>query len=162
MYSFAILYLASMLCVYRLLWPFRLWWLLVCCLYKEVYLQFFNVYRCDYTAVAGSGKVGPVNQVNHTSWVAVVTPTNRSKSVRNRCVIELFCGVVCIVTLPLWHFCWCRGFFIGLSQISVFFYWPSGMTFLKYFCWHWLSGKTFLKYFCWHWLSGKRALQFIF
>ena len=54
----------------------------------------------DYTAVAGSGKVGPVNQVNHTSWVAVVTPTDRPKSVRNRCVIELLCGVVCVVTLP--------------------------------------------------------------
>ena len=52
----------------------------------------------DYTAVAGSGKVGPVNQVNHTSWVAVVT--DRPKSVRNRCVIELFCGVDCVVTLP--------------------------------------------------------------
>ena len=56
----------------------------------------------DYSAVAGSGKAGPVNQVNHTSWVAVVTPTDRSKLVRNhRCVIELFCGVVCVVTLPL-------------------------------------------------------------
>ena len=21
-----------------------------------------------------------------------------------------FCGVVCVVTLPFWHFCWCRGF----------------------------------------------------
>ena len=48
--------------------------------------------------------------VNHTSWVAVVTPTDRPKSVRNRCLIELFCGVVCVVTLPFWHFCWCRGF----------------------------------------------------
>ena len=38
--------------------------------------------------------------VNHTSWVAVVTPTDHPKSVRNRCVIELFCGVVCVVTLP--------------------------------------------------------------
>ena len=59
-------------------------------------------YLCpfDYTAVAGSGKVGPVNQVNHTSWVAVVTPTDRPKSFRNRCVIELFCGVVCVVTFP--------------------------------------------------------------
>ena len=28
-------------------------------------------------AVAESGKVGPINQVNHTSWVAVVTPTDR-------------------------------------------------------------------------------------
>ena len=27
----------------------------------------------NYTAVAGSGKVWPVNQVNHTSWVVVVT-----------------------------------------------------------------------------------------
>ena len=64
----------------------------------------------DYAAVAGSGKVGPANQVNHTSWVTVVTPTDRPKSVRNRCVIELFCGVVCVVTLPVRHFCWCRGF----------------------------------------------------
>ena len=54
----------------------------------------------DYMAVAVSGKVGPENQVNHTSWVAVVTPTDRPKSVRNRCVIELFCGVVHVVTLP--------------------------------------------------------------
>ena len=48
--------------------------------------------------------------VNHTSWVALVTPTDRPKSVRNCCLIELFCGVVCVVTLPFWHFCWCRGF----------------------------------------------------
>ena len=48
--------------------------------------------------------------VNHTSWVALVTRTDRPKSVRNRCLIELFCGVVCVVTLPFWHFCWCRGF----------------------------------------------------
>ena len=64
----------------------------------------------DYTAVAGSGKVGPVNQVNHTSWVAVVAPTDRPKSVRNCFVIELFCGVDCVVTLPFGHICWCRGF----------------------------------------------------
>ena len=38
--------------------------------------------------------------VNHTSWVALVTPTDRPKSVRNRCLIELFCGVVCVVALP--------------------------------------------------------------
>ena len=50
--------------------------------------------------IQGSGKVGHVNQVNHTSWMAVVTPTDRPKSVRNRCVIELFCDLVCVVTLP--------------------------------------------------------------
>ena len=48
--------------------------------------------------------------VNHISWVAVVTPTDRPKSVCNCCLIELFCGVVCVATLPLWHFCWYRGF----------------------------------------------------
>ena len=47
--------------------------------------------------------------VNHTSWVVVVTPTDRPESARNRCVIEPFCGVVCVVTLPFWHFFWCRG-----------------------------------------------------
>ena len=72
--------------------------------------KFLNLCPFDWTAVAGSGKVGPVNQVNHTSWVAVVIPTDHPKSVRNRCLIELFCGVLCVVTLPFWHFCWCRGF----------------------------------------------------
>ena len=48
---------------------------------------------------------GPVNRwaykpVNHTSWVAVVTPTDRPKSARNLCLIELFCGAVCVVALP--------------------------------------------------------------
>ena len=80
-----------------------------------VYIRMF-IYKClnvcpfDFKAVAVSGKVGPVNQVNHTSWMAVVTQTDRPKSVRNRCVIELFCGIVRVVTLPFWHFCWCRGF----------------------------------------------------
>ena len=44
-------------------------WLLVCCLYKEVYLHFLNVCPFDNTTLVGSGKVGLVNQVNHTSWV---------------------------------------------------------------------------------------------
>ena len=74
-------------------------WMFVCCLYKEVYLQILNVCPFDYTAVAGSGKVGR-KPVNHTSWVAVVTPTDRPKSVRNCCLIELFCDVVCVVVLP--------------------------------------------------------------
>ena len=69
-----------------------------------------HVLVLDYTAVVVSGKVDPVKPVNHTSWVAIVTPTERPKSVRNRCIIELFCGVVCAVTLPFWQFCWYRGF----------------------------------------------------
>ena len=34
--------------------------------------KFLNVCPFDYTAVAGSGKVGPVNQVNHTNRMDVV------------------------------------------------------------------------------------------
>ena len=41
-YIFVISYLSSMLSVYRFLWPLRLGWLLVWCLYKEVYLQIFK------------------------------------------------------------------------------------------------------------------------
>ena len=62
--------------------------------------------------------------VNHTSWVAAVTPTDRPKSVRNRCVIELFCGVVCVVTLPFWYFCWCRGFCHRTESDLFLFSWP--------------------------------------
>ena len=57
--------------------------------------KYLFVLALDYTTVAVNGKVGPVKPVNHTSWVAVVTPTDRPKSVCNR----TFCGVVCVVTL---------------------------------------------------------------
>ena len=73
----------------------------------------------DNTAVAVSGKVGKL--VNHTSWVALVTPTDRPKSVRNRCLIELFCGVVCVVTCPFDISVGVGAFVIGLGQISSFF-----------------------------------------
>ena len=58
--------------------------------------------------------------VNHTSWVALVTPTDRPKSVRNRCLIELFCGVVCVVTCPFDISVGVGAFVIGLGQISPF------------------------------------------
>ena len=48
--------------------------------------------------------------VNHTSWVAVVTPTDCAKSVRNRCVIEVFGGVFVLLGLLFGFFCACRGF----------------------------------------------------
>ena len=58
--------------------------------------------------------------VNHTSWVALVTPTDRPKSVRNHCLIELFCGVVCVVTCPFDISVGVGAFVIGLGQISSF------------------------------------------
>ena len=58
--------------------------------------------------------------MNHTSFVAVVTPTDRPKSVRNRCVIDFLWRFVlsrCFwqFSVPVW------AFVIGLSQISTFF-----------------------------------------
>ena len=58
--------------------------------------------------------------VNHTSWVALVTPTDRPKSVRNRCLIELFCGFVCVVTCPFDISVGVGAFVVGLGQISSF------------------------------------------
>ena len=41
------------------------------------------------------GRLGTVNWFNHNSWITVVTPTDNPKSVHNRCVIEVFGGVLC-------------------------------------------------------------------
>ena len=48
------------------------------------------------------GKVGIPYRLNTTRWVAAITPTDRPKSVRNRCV---FGGV-----FGFWSFCWCYAF----------------------------------------------------
>ena len=73
----------------------------------------------DHTAVAVMGRWAR-KPVNHTSWVALVTPTDRPKSVRNRCLIELFCGVVCVVTCPFDISVGVGAFVIGLGKISSF------------------------------------------
>ena len=83
----------------------------------------------DYTAVSGSGKVGPVNQINHTSWVAVVTPTDRPKSVRNRCVIELFVALFVLSLCPFDISVGVWAFVIGLSQISSLLSYGGGPNF---------------------------------
>ena len=52
--------------------------------------------------------------------MTVVTPTDRPKSVRNRCVIEVFGGVF-VLAFGFRIFIWFMVFFIiGLSQISFF------------------------------------------
>ena len=75
-------------------------WLLVCCLYKEVYLQIYKCVSFLLHGCCGKWEGLARKPLNHTSWVDVVTPTDRPKSVRNRYVIRLFCGVVCVDTLP--------------------------------------------------------------
>ena len=57
----------------------------------------------------------------HDSWLAFVTQTDRAKSVRNRCIIEAFCGVF-VLSLCFFDFSLGEGaFVIGPSQISSFF-----------------------------------------
>ena len=48
----------------------------------------FYIHAIDYTTFAASRTLG-----NHTGWVTVVTPADRPKVVRNRCVIEPSCSV---------------------------------------------------------------------
>ena len=50
-----------------------------------------------------------VNRFHHTSWVAIFTPTDRPKSIRNRCVIEVF-GGVCVFSRCFLCFLWVLGF----------------------------------------------------
>ena len=74
------------------------------------------------------GRSGSVNWLNHTSWVAVVTKTDRPKSVSNRSVIGVF-------VLRLWFLEFSvgvRAFFIEPSQISSFY---SNITKLPTFHW---------------------------
>ena len=70
----------------------------------------------------------PIGPKTNTSWVAVVIPTDRPKSVRNRCVIELFCCFVCVFTLPFLHCCWCRGFFHRTESDLFFFSLGRGLS----------------------------------
>ena len=91
--------------------------------------QFLKVCPFDYTAVAESGKVGSVNQVNHTSLVTVVTATDRPKSVRNRCVIELFVALFVLSLCPFDISAGVGAFVIRLSQISSVFSYRRKNTF---------------------------------
>ena len=64
-------------------------------LYKEFYFQIFkcvsfwlHCFCCEWEGWARK-------PLKHTRWVAVVTPTDRPKSVHNRCVIEYFVVFLC-------------------------------------------------------------------
>ena len=92
------------------LWPLHFGWLLVLSLYKEDYLQILNVcpFYFNFFCSSWEGFV-PVNRFNHTSWMTVVTITDRLKSVHNRCVIEVFGGVF-VLSIGFRIFCWYRSF----------------------------------------------------
>ena len=96
-----------MLIVYPSKSPLSLVWMFIGCVYKDVYLQVLNVCPFDYIVDVDSGKVGLIDQVNPISWLAVVTPSDRPKSIYNRCVIISLGGVfVLSVTLLYRIFCW--------------------------------------------------------
>ena len=104
------------------LWPLHFGWLLVLSLYKEDYLRIFKGVSVWLHGCCGYWEGWAlVNRFNHTSAVTVVTPTDRPKSVRNRCVIGYFGCVFCVVTLLFGFFWRFRAFIIELSQISSFF-----------------------------------------
>ena len=63
-----------------------------------------------------------VNRFDQTSWVDFITPTDYPKPVRNRCVIEVFCGVFVLSLCFLEFSVGVRAFVIGLSHISSFLY----------------------------------------
>ena len=66
------------------------------------------------------GMLDPVNRFNYTSWMAVVSRTDRPKSVCNCCVIEVFGGVSAL-SLDFLFSDIIGVFVIRLSQISSFF-----------------------------------------
>ena len=66
-YIFDIYYALPMLFVYWFLWPPRLVWLLVCCLYKEVYLQIFKYMSFWLHGCCGEWECWARKPVSHTS-----------------------------------------------------------------------------------------------
>ena len=51
----------------------------------------------------------PINRFKHTNWVAIRTPTDGPKSVRDCCVIEIVGGFF-VLSRCLLDFSGCRGF----------------------------------------------------
>ena len=70
------------------------------CCWFVVYIRSFNylqIFKCVsfwLHGCCGKWEGWARKPVNQTSWLAVVIPADRPKSVRNHCVIEFFCGVV--------------------------------------------------------------------
>ena len=71
-----------------------------------------QIFSFDYTAFVVSG--------NQNSWMTVVAQTDRPKSVRNLCLIEVFGGVLCF---PL------TSFSDGLGFLSKKWVWPFPFVF---------------------------------
>ena len=91
--------------------------------YKEDYLQIFKCVSWLHGCCGKWVSWSSVNRFNYTSWVAVVTPTDRPKSVRN--ILVAFC----VVTLLFGFYVVVGAFVIGMSRISSFFlFWMNSFS----------------------------------
>ena len=90
-------------------------------LYKEVYLRIFKRVSFWLHGCCVKWEGWARKPVNHTSLVAVVTLTDRPKSVRNRCVIELFVALFVLSLCPFDISVGVGVFVIGMIQNSSFF-----------------------------------------
>ena len=70
--------------------------------------EFFAQNHEILQTIKTQGRV-PLIRFNHTSWMTVATPTGHPKSVRSRCVIEVFGGVF-VLSIGFRIFCWYKGF----------------------------------------------------
>ena len=67
---------------------------------KKIYLQILKCVSFLLHGCCGEWESWTHKPVNHTSWMTVVTPSDRPKSVRNRCVIELFGDIFVLSCCP--------------------------------------------------------------
>ena len=89
-----LLYYYICMFVYHILYPLRFSLLLVLSLYKEEYLKVFKRVSVWLHSCCGKWEGWAlVNRLSPTSGSTVVAQTDRPKSIRNRCVIEVFGGV---------------------------------------------------------------------
>ena len=89
---------------------------------RRIVYKFLNACPFDYTAFAVSWKVEILlsGLTTPVGWLSL-PPTDRPKSIRKRCVIEVV-GAVCLLSCCFLCFYVCvRDFVTGLGQISSFF-----------------------------------------
>ena len=74
------------------------------------------------TTIRYLGSLDDVGRKKNVRYqVITIIQTDRPKSVRNRCVIKLFCGIALLSLCPFEISAGVGAFVLGLSQISSFF-----------------------------------------
>ena len=84
----------------------------------------FSYFTCPQTTLT-LPKTSPFDFAtffNHTSGVTAITPTDRPKSVRNRCVINVFGGGFCMLSCCFLNFSVVGGFFYHRTESDIFLY----------------------------------------